>query len=109
MGRLIIPYKPREIFLPYHASDKRFSVTVAHRRAGKTVARINKLIRKAVECPLHNPRFGYLAPYWVQAKDIAWLYLKHYCAPLIALGGKTNESELSVTLPHNNALIKLYG
>lgn len=109
MSKLIIPYKPREIFLPYHASTKRFGLTVAHRRAGKTVARVNKLIRKAVECELHNPRFGYLAPYWVQAKDIAWLYLKHYCAPLIALGGKTNESELSVTLPHNNALIKLYG
>lgn len=109
MSKIIIPYKPREAFLDYHNSDKRWSVTVAHRRAGKTVARINKLVRKAVECDLQNPRFGYLAPYWVQAKDIAWLYLKHYCAPLIELGGKTNESELSVTLPHNNALIKLYG
>lgn len=109
MAQIIIPYKPREIFLPYHESQKRWSFTVAHRRAGKTVARINKLIRKAVECPLHNPRFGYLAPFYVQAKDIAWVYLKQYCAPLIDLGGKVNESELSVTLPHNNALIKLYG
>lgn len=73
------------------------------------MARINKLIRKAVECRLHNPRFGYLAPFYVQAKDIAWVYLKQYSAPLIELGGKVNESELSVTFPHNNALIKLYG
>lgn len=109
MSRITIPYKPRSAFLPYHESDKRWSLTVAHRRAGKTVARINKLIRKAIECDKHNPRFGYLAPFYVQAKDIAWLYLKHYSAPLIALGGKINESELSVTFPHNNAIIKLYG
>lgn len=108
-SHIVIPYKPRSIFKDYHNSQSRFSLTVAHRRAGKTVARINKLIRKAVECEGTNPRFGYLAPYYVQAKDIAWLYLKHYCAPLIAIGGKINESELSITLAHNNALIKLYG
>lgn len=109
MSKIVIPYKPRSAFQAYHDSNKRWSLTVAHRRAGKTVARINKLIRKAVECELHNPRFGYLAPFYVQAKDIAWVYLKHYCAPLTALGGKINESELSITLPHNNAIIKLYG
>jgi hypothetical protein len=109
MGEIVIPYKPREAFLDYHESKKRFSLTVAHRRAGKTVARINKLIKKAVQCEKLNPRFRYIAPYYVQAKDIAWLYLKHYAAPLIQLGGKINESELSVTLPHNNAIIRLYG
>lgn len=109
MADIVIPYKPRDIFKSYHATDKRFVLTVAHRRAGKTVARINKLIRKAIECTKENPRFGYLAPYYVQAKDIAWLYLKHYSAPLIALGGKINESELTVTFPHNNAIVKLYG
>ena len=60
-------------------------------------------------CELPNPRFRYLAPYYVQAKDIAWMYLKHYSAPLIAIGGKVNESELSITYPHNGAQIKLYG
>ena len=109
MGTIVIPYKPREVFRQYHATVARWCLTVAHRRAGKTVARINKLIRKAVECNKPNPRYGYLAPYYVQAKDIAWAYLKHYCAPLIALGAKVNESELSITLPHNNAIIKLYG
>lgn len=109
MSKIIIPYKPRDAFLDYHETDKRFCLTVAHRRAGKTVARVNKLIKKAILCELPNPRFRYLAPFYVQAKDIAWLYLKHYSAPLIALGGKVNESELSVTFPHNNAVIKLYG
>ncbi len=109
MGKIIIPYRPREAFYDYHESDKRFALTIAHRRAGKTVARINKLIRKATECTKPNPRFRYIAPFYVQAKDIAWLYLKHYSQPLIEHGGKINESELSVTLPHNGAIIRLYG
>jgi hypothetical protein len=109
MPDLIIPYLPRAVFRPYHADTKRFSVTVAHRRAGKTVARVNRVIRAAVECTLPYPRFGYVAPYYVQAKDIAWLYFKHYCDPLIQLGAKVNESELSITMPHNKAAIKLYG
>jgi phage terminase large subunit len=107
--RVVIPYTPRAAFQPYHDSPKRFSLTVAHRRAGKTVARINKLIRSACECTKPNPRFGYLGPTYTQAKDIAWLYLKHYTAPMAELGLKTNESELTVTLPHNGALIRLYG
>lgn len=110
MAIIVVPYKPRVQFQPYHDNTKRNSLTVAHRRAGKTVARINKLIQKACESTLNNPRFGYLAPYYVQAKDIAWVYLKQYTAPILeAVGGKVNESELSVTLGHNNATIKLYG
>lgn len=106
---VVIDYAPRDAFKPYHASDKRFALTVAHRRAGKTVARINKLIQKAAICEKPSPRFGYLAPFFVQAKDIAWAYLKHYSAPIIDLGGKVNESELSVMFPHNGAVIRLYG
>lgn len=107
--RIEIRYAPRDAFKPYHDSDKRFSLTVAHRRAGKTVARINKLIREAAMCRKPNPRFGYLAPYFVQAKDIAWSYLKEYAAPIIEHGGKVNESELSLTFGHNGAVIRLYG
>lgn len=54
-------------------------------------------------------RFGYLAPFRNQAKKIAWLYLKHYASPLIQIGGKVNESELTITMPHNGATIELYG
>lgn len=107
--RIVIPYAPRPAFLPYHQSLKRYAVTIAHRRAGKTVARINKLIQKAALCTLDRPRFGYLAPTFVQAKDIAWIYLKHYSAPILAMGGKINESELSVVFPHNGATTRLYG
>lgn len=112
--RVVIPYTPRRIFLPYHQSPKRFTLSVAHRRAGKTVARINKLIKAAALCTRPDPRFGYLAPYFVQAKDIAWNYLKHYGSPVLHVDGpfgrsKPNESELSIRMPHNNAVIRLYG
>lgn len=109
MADIIIPYKPREIFKSYHKNTKRLSVTVAHRRAGKTVARVNRLIREAVQCQLPNPRFAYLAPYYVQAKDIAWQYLKQYTATFAEFGVKANEADLSITLPFNGAVIKLYG
>lgn len=111
MVKLIIPYKPRPQFRGYHDSEKRFAVSVCHRRAGKTVARINKIVRKAVENTraYPPPRYGYLAPYFVQSKDIAWGYLQHYCAPLIGVGAKVNQAELSITLPHNQASIRLYG
>ena len=107
--RVTINYVPREAFKSYHASAHRYSLTVAHRRAGKTVARINKLIRRAAIATINAPRFGYLAPYYIQAKDIAWNYLKSYSRPILELGGKVNESELSVVFPHNGAQIRLYG
>ena len=107
--RVVIDYAPRDAFKPYHESNKRYSLTVAHRRAGKTVARINKLIKAAAGATIDNPRFGYLAPYYIQAKDIAWNYLQEYCRPITNLGGKINQSELSVQFAHNNAQIRLYG
>jgi phage terminase large subunit len=105
---VVIDYEPRDVFRPYHETDKRFVLTVAHRRAGKTVARINKLIRAAAMCRKPAPRFAYLAPYYIQAKDIAWNYLKSYASPALA-GRSPNESELSIVLPHNGAQIRLYG
>lgn len=109
MAELRIPYTPRDAFKPYHANTKRFSVTVAHRRAGKTVARLNRIIKEAVTSQKLNPRFGYIAPYYIQAKEIAWQYLKHYTAPLAPLGVKYHEADLSITFGHNNATIRLYG
>lgn len=106
--RIVIDYTPRDAFRDYHANGKRFALTVAHRRAGKTVARINKLIREAAVCKKPAPRFAYLAPYYIQAKDIAWNYLKSYAAPVLS-GKAPNESELSIVMPHNGAQIRLYG
>ncbi len=101
-----IPYKPREQFRPLHNRTQRWAIGVAHRRAGKTVAAINDLIRGAVSCTQREPRFAYVAPYFAQAKDVAWSYLKHYTAPIP--GVRVNESELRVDLP-NLGRIRLYG
>lgn len=98
-------YEPRPHFYDFHARHQRFSVLVCHRRMGKTVACINDLVDKAIQNPLMMPRYGYVAPFYKQAKDIAWNYLKYYAAPLIE---KVMETELSVILK-NGALIRLYG
>lgn len=104
--RVIIPYAPRRVFLPYHERDARWSVIVAHRRCGKTVACINDLIRRAVTNEREDGRYAYIAPLFNQAKDVAWLYLKKYAAPLLA--SPPNETELRVDLV-NGSRIRLYG
>lgn len=97
----------RDQFIPYLSRDKRWASVVAHRRAGKTVACIMDLVKKAVEHKGREPRFAYVAPTYTQAKDVAWSYLKEYVAAIP--GMEKSESELSVTFPHNKARIRLYG
>jgi phage terminase large subunit len=79
---------------------------VAHRRAGKTVACINDLIKAAVTSQDPTGRWGYLAPLYNQAKDVAWDYLKRFTEPVRT--GVPNESELRVDLFNGNR-IRLYG
>lgn len=98
-------YKPRSAVLDFHGRHQRFAVMVFHRRAGKTVACINDLVDKALQCPLIMPRYSYIAPYYKQAKMVAWAYLKYYTQGICA---KVMESELSVELM-NGAVIRLYG
>jgi phage terminase large subunit len=99
-------YRAREQFKPLHKRDTRWGIAVAHRRAGKTVACVNELIRRAAACKKANPRFAYIAPQLNQAKDIAWVYLKQDSA--FIPGVRTNESELWVELP-GGARIRIYG
>ena len=99
-----IPYAPRDEFLGYHARAQRWALILSHRRAGKTVATVNDIIKRAKP----EGRYAYIAPFFVQAKDIAWIYFKRFAAPLLAHAGKTNESELSLELP-NSAVVRLYG
>ena len=107
MGRseIILPYAPRPAFLPFHSRTQRWGCLVAHRRAGKTVAAINDVIRAAATCKTAFPLFGYIAPYRSQAKSVVWDYLKNFAQPIIA---DSNEAELTVTLM-NGAKIKLFG
>lgn len=91
--RIVIPYAPRRQFLPFHTRTQRWAAIVAHRRAGKTVACVNDLIRDAVTCALPHGRFAYVAPFLAQAKEVAWDYLKRYALPVTE---DKNESELWV-------------
>lgn len=99
-------YEAREQFQPLHRRKERFAVIVAHRRAGKTVACVNDLIDGALRCQQKNPRFAYIAPYFKQAKDVAWQYVRDYTR---AIPGTTwNEAELRADLPRG-ARVRLYG
>lgn len=99
-------YRARDAFKPLHTRKQRFGCIVAHRRAGKTVASIMDLIDHALRCDKSNPRFAYVAPYYAQAKDVVWGYVKQYTAGIP--GASINESELRVDLP-NGARVRLYG
>ncbi len=94
----ITEYKPRDYFLPYHNRDKRWSVIIAHRRAGKTVAVAADLVIAALECPHPRPQVAYVAPYRDQAKRVIWTYLKELTADIQTK--KPNETELRITI-HN--------
>lgn len=91
--------------MPFHARTKRWACLVAHRRAGKTVAAINDIIRAAIMTRDEMALFGFVAPYRSQAKSVVWEYAKHYAAPLSV---DANEAELTVTLL-NGAKIRLFG
>ena len=109
-NRLVIPYKQRNHFKKFHASLKRWRFVVAHRRAGKSVAEINELIKRALQNDrvYPPPRYAYIGPTFAQTKDLIWGYLKHYTSVLMSEGCTYSESELSCTLP-NGAMINLYG
>ena len=101
-----IKYKPRKLVKPYHNRKERFAIIVAHRRFGKTVAAINDLIKEALTIPRKNVRCAYIAPYYRQAKAIAWDYLLEYTKDIE--GAVYNVAELRVDFP-NGARIRLFG
>jgi len=98
-------YCPRKVFEDFHDRTQRWSVIVAHRRCGKTVLCILDLLYKALMDNKEDGRYAYIAPYYSQAKNIAWDYLLKFSRPVMA---KANQSELWVELV-NGARIRLYG
>lgn len=106
--RVELPYEPKPHQRAAHAllQVARFVVLVWHRRAGKTVFAVMELVLAALACMRERGRYGYIAPFLGQAKEIAWTYLLAFTAPIP--GRVVNVSELSVTLP-NGARIRLYG
>jgi hypothetical protein len=99
-------YNPHKYQAEIHEKLKRFSVLVCHRRFGKTFLAIATLIDAAISTNRKNLRFGYVAPFQKQAKQVAWDYLKQFALPIH--GTIANESETSITFL-NGAKIRLYG
>ncbi len=97
--------KVRRQFRPLVQTDRRYAACVAHRRAGKTVAAIQRLLLSALSCRKPSPRVAYIAPTYGQAKAVAWDYLKRFAQPVAVA---THESELRVTL-QGDRQIRLFG
>ena len=106
MSKLIkLKYRPRSVFEDFHNRQERWAVIVAHRRCGKTVACINDLIVKALLENKRHAQYAYIAPFYSQAKSVAWRYLERFSEPVMT---KANQSELWVELI-NGARIRLFG
>jgi len=89
-----------------HRRRKRFAVIVAHRRFGKTMFGIAKLLRAATKTTRAAARYAYLAPFQRQAKAVVWDMLKHQTRSLKE--ARFHEGELRCDLA-NGARISLYG
>ena len=105
---VVLPYKPRPHFIPLHESRARWKFVVCHRRAGKTVALVNTLIRACLENERVSPppRYAYIGPSFDQAKDLCWQYLKSYTEGVPGI--RFLEGELTVIFP-GGGTIRLYG
>ena len=89
-----------------HKRRKRFTVIVAHRRFGKTMLGITRLLDDATVTRRKAARFAYLAPFQRQAKAVVWDILKDQARSLKQVG--FHEGELRCDL-ENGARISLYG
>ena len=108
--RALTGYEPRAGQKVLEDQERRFNVEVLHRRFGKTVFKINKLIERAIFCPYLDGRYAYFAPTYSMAEDIAWHYLDNFTEHLP--GRRLLQSKLAVFLPTlagHEARIRLYG
>jgi len=90
-------YIPRKVQAILHNALKRFNVLVCHRRFGKTVFSINEMIDKGLSNPKKNPQYAYFAPYYGQAKRVAWDYFKDFTKDIP--GVTVNEADLRIEIP----------
>jgi hypothetical protein len=91
----------------YYTSTRRFNVTPAGRRSGKTEIAKRRLVRRAIRgSRFDRPRYFFGAPTWDQAKRIAWADLKRL-VPKEAMRGRPSESELIIPLWHGGEIYLL--
>lgn len=107
MKRVTLNLHVRKTFLPlFQADTPRFCVVIAHRRCGKTVAAVQRMIDVATRGVKPNTRAIYLAPQRNQAKAVAWDLAKNMTKNIP--GRSVNEAELRIDL-HNGARMLLSG
>jgi len=107
--RITIPYRPRRAFLAFHNRKQRWASLNVHRRAGKTVATVNDLIKRALmnERTWPPPRYAYIGPYYNQAKRIAWGYVRHFAD--VIPGRHFVESDPKILQLPNGAEVRVLG
>ena len=104
--QVVIPFKPRLWQETVFLNMLRFSVLVVHRRGGKTIVAVMKIIDAALRSKHKDSRWAYIAPFKTQARQIAWDYFKHFLADVP--GVSFQEQALVINLP-NGGRITLYG
>jgi len=97
-----VPVQCIEVEHPSHL----FLCTENYIPTHNSVFAVNHSIKRAIQCSLRAPRYGYVAPTYAQAKTIAWSYLKYYTEAIP--GTKYNETELRAILPGDRE-IRLFG
>jgi hypothetical protein len=98
VAEVTIPYKPRDWQQAFHDDESRFRVVVWHRRAGKTVACVNDIVRQALTCERPNPQFAYIAPTYRQAYRVAWPYFRQFLNTLPGVDFRV--SDMRIDLPN---------
>lgn len=106
----MLGYHPKAHQHAMAASRKRFRCDVVHRRGGKSVQKILKLVTRAYWCPFPHGRYAYLGPTYSQTEDIIWGYVQqiHEQIP----GSVLLQSKLAMIIPTasgGKARIRLYG
>ncbi|MFH2074252.1 MAG: terminase family protein [Pseudomonadota bacterium] len=104
--RVILPIAPRPLQAHILENMTRFFVAVCHRRFGKTILALLRILSAAFRCRYSSPRYAYVAPTMKQAKTIAWDYIQRLTEPIP--GRKVNQTELKITLP-GDIQIRLHG
>ena len=114
----VIGYTPRPLQAELEKHERRFNAEIMHRRFGKTVCKVIKLLERAAFCPFSEGRYAYAAPTYSMAEDIAWAYIKLYHSRFLSYLGEEdatafqNNSKLFVNVPTKyggTSRIRLYG
>ena len=102
-------YVPRPQFEGFRNRRRRWSIIVAHRRAGKTVECVMDLLTAGLSTRKPDARYAYIAPFREQAKIAAWTYLQRFATPALRHPAEDiRQSELAVNLP-TGGQVRLYG